>query len=64
MTAPIRASEATLIEVRQALQQIELNRRTGVQHNLNANAAPTVNDDETQGYSEDSLLYYTTADQL
>ena len=54
MTSPIRPSEHTLIEVRQALQQIELNRRTAPLHNFNATTDPDENDDEGDGYSHGS----------
>jgi hypothetical protein len=68
MTIPIRASEATLIEVRQALQRIELWRRTAAQSTSKAakpvgttgtdDGVGTItgsNEDETEGYSVDSL---------
>lgn len=67
MTFPIRASEATLLEVRQALQRIELNRRTGCKHNWTATTNPGVTDGETEGYSAGSFWYNahgTTGDYL
>ncbi|MEE9598020.1 MAG: hypothetical protein V3V96_14700 [Acidiferrobacterales bacterium] len=57
MTSPIRPSEHTLIEVRQALQQIELNRRTAPQHNFIATDDPDVDNDESEGYSHSSWWY-------
>lgn len=66
MTTPIRPSEFSLVEVRQALQKIELNRRTGVQHNLNAVVDPAEDgsDDETKGYSASSFWFNATEDKL
>lgn len=64
MTTPIRPSEATLVEVRQALMRIEMNRRTGPQHNLTATEDWTVNADETAGYSAGSLWMNTVSDIL
>jgi hypothetical protein len=68
MTLPIRPSEASPIEVRQALQRIELNRRTAPLHNFTATADPDTAgsdaDDETQGYSIGSFWFNTSTDQL
>ncbi|HEU00248.1 MAG TPA: hypothetical protein ENH89_07825, partial [Aurantimonas coralicida] len=64
MTLPIRASEATLIEVRQALQRVELNRRTAPQHNFTATTDPGVTDDESEGYTVQSWWFNDTSDEL
>lgn len=53
MTTPIRPSEATLVEVRQALQRIELFRR---QLSIEATSQPGSADDLTKGYTAGSLL--------
>lgn len=52
MTIPIRPSEATLIEVRQALQRIELFRR---QITHEATVDPGITDDAAAGYPAGSM---------
>ncbi len=52
MPTPIRASEATLIEVRQALQRIEMFRRLVT---YEAEANPGKSDDRTQGFVAGAL---------
>lgn len=64
MTIPIRPSEASLIEVRQALQHIEMNRRTGVQDDFEATRDPVETDDETQGWSARSFWLYAALDRF
>ena len=64
MTLPIRPSEATLVEVRQALQRIEMNRRTGPKDTLDATSAPGTTDDLTKGYSAGSRILDVTNDNL
>jgi hypothetical protein len=64
MTTPIRPSEATLIEVRQALQRLEMNRRKGIQNNYTATTDPGSSDDETSGYSAGSFWFNTNEDTL
>lgn len=64
MSQPIRTFVATFSEVRQALQRIELNRRTGVQNNFTATSAPEVGDDEVDGYSAGSFWFDTVADMI
>lgn len=64
MTLPIRASEASLIEIRQALQRIELNRRTAPKHNFTATTDPTATDDESEGYTVQSWWFNDSTDEL
>ncbi len=64
MTLPIRPSEVSPVEVRQALQRIEMNRRTAALGNLTATADPAVTDDESAGYSVYSRWLNTTNDKL
>jgi hypothetical protein len=64
MTVPIRPTELSLTGIRQALQRIELNRRTGPQHDFTATSDPTTDEDESQGYSGGSLIYNVLRDRL
>jgi len=66
MTTPVRASESTLIEIRQALMGIEQNRRKGGRHDFDAsgNGPPPVTDDESAGWSAGSMQFFPDNDTL
>jgi hypothetical protein len=58
MAVPVvRATEASLREVRQALQQINLALNTAPLNNWTATVDWTINDDATAGYSQGSWWY-------